>query len=98
MSSGEVFVVIEVAEVLDLEGLQQYQKDVGSQLSKWGGTMIARGGTPFEGDPPLGPIVVQRWPSEDLFRRWQESDDYGPLHAIRIRSMKLRTTIVAVMA
>jgi ferredoxin len=30
--------------------------------------VVARGGSPVEGEPDFAPLVIQRWPSEAAFR------------------------------
>ena len=89
----EVLVLVEVRAVRDAAGLAAYQAEARKQMTQRGGVVIGRGGSSFEGDP-VGPLVVQRWPSEADFRAWQESDEYKPLRERRKRSADLKITIV----
>ena len=56
--------------------------------------MIGRDGSSFEGEL-VGPILLQRRPSEAEFRAWQESDEYKPLLNRRKRAADLRIAILA---
>lgn len=96
MVNGEVIVIVEVQEVMDDVAFQAYRAQARRQLLERGGAIMGRGGELFEGTPALaGPILVQRWPSEQAFREWQSSEDYRPLLALRKRAARLRVIIVS---
>lgn len=94
MAEG-VLVVIETIRVLDPELLAGYQAQAREQLMARGGKLLARGGVAFEGPPLTGPVLIQRWPTEQAFRDWQESEEYRPLMALRKKAVELRLTIVS---
>lgn len=95
MPDGEVFVVIEVSEMRDPSAYAAYQQAARAQIAGWPGVaVVARGGEPFEGDPPLGKLMIQRWPSEAAFREWQESEAYAPFKAMRLDAVSMRIAIV----
>ncbi len=89
-----VFVVVEIFEVRDAKALREYQAGARAQLAAFGGVVIGRGGEAFDGVPPFGPLLIQRWPSADAFKTWQASDDYRPLLELRRRAANLRIAII----
>lgn len=97
MTDIEVIVVVEVRKVVDRDALQNYQSQARQQLGRYGGVVLARGGTCFEGDPPLSGLLLQRWPSEEAFRKWQTSEEYRPLLELRRRAAEIRLIIVPIV-
>lgn len=98
MSDGEVLVIVEVQEVLDPQAFQQYREQVRSQFAGLGGVLAGRVDTAYEGDDPVEPVLLQRWPNEAAFRAWQASDDYKPLKALRQKGARIRLLIVPLVA
>jgi len=96
LSNEEVFVVVEIVEVLDEELLKTYQAGARAQVAGFGGTVIGRGVKTFEGDPEFAMLMIQKWPSESAFRNWQQSDAYRPLLQKRQRAVKMRIGIVPI--
>jgi uncharacterized protein (DUF1330 family) len=95
MAAGKVLIVVEVIEVLDDALFAIYRSQARQQLAELGGTLLARGGTLFEGYPPLSrSMLVQQWSSEREFRAWQASAAYAPLLKLRKEAARLRITIV----
>lgn len=94
MAEGEVFVIVEIKEVIDPAGLQAYQEEARKQLRERGGLVLGRGGVAYEGDDLRGAVLIQRWPSEAVFREWQASEAYRPLLERRRKAVKLRLLIV----
>lgn len=95
MPNQEVIVIVEVQEVFDPAGLDAYRSQAREQMLARGGELIARGGSLFEGSPPLAQgMLLQRWPSEQAFRDWQTSDAYAPLLKLRNEAVRLRMSIV----
>lgn len=97
MTSTEVLVVAELQKIRDAEGLSLYQERARSQIARFGGVVLGRGGTSFEGSPPFERVLVQKWPSAEAFERWQNSDDYRPLRERRQRCADMRIAIVPVV-
>lgn len=71
---GAVLVVAEIRAIYDEESFKTYQLGARAQLSKRGGKVLGRGTSMFEGEPPFGQLLIQRWPSEAAFREWQSSE------------------------
>jgi uncharacterized protein (DUF1330 family) len=94
MSEAGVLVVVEVRSISDPEKFKQYQAGAREQIGRRGGRVLARGSTPFEGEPSFGAIMVQQWPSAEAFAQWQESEEYRPLREIRRSCADLRIATV----
>lgn len=90
---GEVYVIAEILAVRDEEGLNAYQQGARVQLPARGGLVVARGSKHFEG-PQSGAVMIQKWPSEEAFRAWQDSEEYRPLKEARLKAFDLRLVIV----
>jgi uncharacterized protein (DUF1330 family) len=97
MSNEEVFVVVEIVDVRDAELLKTYQAGARAQVAGFGGTVIGRGVTTFEGHPEFAMLMVQRWPNEAAFRNWQDSEAYRPLRRMREQAVVMRIGIVPVV-
>ena len=93
ISNENVLVIVEVAAVRDPAMLKSYQLRAREQIGRHGGAVLARGGSMLEG-APFGPLLVQRWPSEQAFRAWQESAEYEPLRDLRRTCADLRIVVV----
>ena len=92
--AGGVLVVVEVLGITDQEQFAAYQSQARVQLRERGGVLLGRGGAIYEG-PALGlSAMVQRWPSEQAFRDWQDSDEYRPLLEIRRRVADIRLILI----
>ena len=94
MDEGEVLVVVEIQSIKDQAGMQAYQAAARQQIGKYGGQVIARGGSHVEGAPQFGPVMVQKWPSEAAFRQWQASEEYQPHRRARLGFADLRIAVV----
>ena len=94
MQDSEVLVVVEVRSVTDPEAMKTYQNGARQQIGAYGASVIARGGSTLEGAPAFGPLMVQRWPSEQAFRSWQDSEEYRPLRAVRESCADLRIAVI----
>jgi len=94
MPNEEVFVVVEIVEVLDEELLKAYQAGARAQVAGFGGTVIGRGVRNFEGEPEFAMLMIQKWPNEAAFFKWQESDAYRPLLHKRQQAVRMRIGIV----
>jgi len=94
MSNEAVFVVVEIVEVKDAELLKTYQAGARAQVAGFGGTVIGRGATTFEGEPEIAMLMIQNWPNEAAFRNWQDSDTYRSLRHMRERAVVMRIGIV----
>lgn len=95
MPCTEIYVIVEVREIRDAEAFAAYRAAARQQLDEWGGILVARGEGLFEGEPPMGQMLIQRWPSVDAFRAWQNSDAYRPLRDLRRKCAKLRIAVLS---
>ena len=93
MQETEVFVVLEVVSVEDPAGFKDYIQRAGELIGPLGGELVAQGGSAIDGEPCFAPLVIQRWPSEAVFRAWLNSDAYKPLNEIRRASATMRVAI-----
>lgn len=91
---GEIYVITEILKVHDEEGLRNYQQGARAQLAERGGSVLARGSRALEGAEP-GAMMIQKWPSEEAFLAWQDSEEYRPLKEARLKAFDLRLIIVA---
>ena len=98
MSEAPVFVVIEITSVKDPDGLKSYIGRASQLIGPHGGEVVAQGGSPVGADPGFAPLVLQRWPSEAIFRAWIDSDDYRPLNQVRLDSVTIRAAILPTIA
>jgi uncharacterized protein (DUF1330 family) len=97
MTDPAVLIVVEITAVRDADQLKTYQTAARAQLAERGGVVVARGTSPVEGSPPLGMLLIQKWPSEQAFRDWQESDAYRPLKSLRQQCVDMRIAVVPVV-
>ena len=94
MANGEVYVVVEILEILDETELEIYLQGTRQQIRDLPGVLIARDAKIFEGPPIKVSMMIQRWPSEKAFRDWQESEAYRPLRERRLRAARHRIAII----
>lgn len=73
-----------------------YVPGVGPMLAAAGGEVIVASGStrPLEGAGP-GHTVVIRFPSEQAFSSWYESDHYAPLRALRLETTANGSAVLA---
>jgi uncharacterized protein (DUF1330 family) len=94
---SEVLVIVEVVRIRDAQAFDEYRAQARAQGAARGVAVLARGGSTFEGDPPYADIMVQRWPSEQAFLNWQDSEEYKPLRAIRQKAADIRIAIAPIV-
>lgn len=90
---GEAYIVVEITNVRNPEGVKQYQTMARKQLAKRNGVTIARGGQTISG-APHGPLLIMKWPSAEEFQEWHDSPEYQPLKVMREAAADFRITIV----
>ena len=83
-------------EVTDPAGFEAYRKQVPSTVEKYGGKFLVRGGQvqTLEGDWKPKRIVVTEFPSIEQARRWYDSEEYGELKALRLRTARGSVVLV----
>jgi uncharacterized protein (DUF1330 family) len=87
-----------IAEMLitDPQTYDEYKKQVGPLVAKFGGRFIVRGGRHevLEGDRQVHRIVVLEFPSMEVLKSWYNSPEYAPLLAMRQRASKGSLVVV----
>lgn len=89
------YIIAQVEEVLDPEGLQEYIGRVIPLMEQYSGHYII---TSFQVEPlegerhPLG-LAVAEFPSREQIRAFWDSDEYTPLRELRQRSVRARISL-----
>jgi uncharacterized protein (DUF1330 family) len=87
-----VYMLIEIAEVMDADTYGEYQKRVPATVEKYDGRYIVRGGpvVPLTGDwnPPR--VIILEFPSMERMTEWNLSPEYLALAPLRARSTRTR--------
>ena len=80
--------VIADVEVTDPELFAEYRGLVEPIVKAFGGRYLARGGETqvVEGDRTPNRSVIIEFPSMEQARAWHESEEYGPVKDMRVRS------------
>ena len=88
--------VIGEIEVTDPATYEDYRKQVGAVLTKYGGKFLARGGKveALEGGPLPRRLVLLEFPSFEQALKWYRSPEYAPL--IKLRQQASRGKLVAI--
>jgi uncharacterized protein (DUF1330 family) len=87
--------VIGEVDVMDPAAYEEYRKQVGAVLTKYGGRFIARGGKveALEGGWSPKRLVLLEFPSMEQALKWYRSPEYAPL--IKLRQKASRGKLVA---
>ena len=87
--------VIGEVDVMDPAAYEEYRKQVGAVVTKYGGRFIARGGKveALEGGWSPKRLVLLEFPSMELALKWYRSPEYAPL--IKLRQKASRGKLVA---
>lgn len=85
MTAQPAYFVIDV-KIHDPAGIKPYQNKVAATLKPFGGERIVAGALPeaLEGEPPLGRIVILRFPNLELARAWHDSPAYQTIVGHRL--------------
>jgi uncharacterized protein (DUF1330 family) len=83
-------------EVTDPAAYEDYRKQVGATVAKYGGRFVVRGGKvqALEGGGSPGRIVVLEFASMEQAQKWYRSPEYAPLIALRQRASRGRLILV----
>ncbi|MHB8629734.1 MAG: DUF1330 domain-containing protein [Aggregatilineales bacterium] len=89
------YVIVDVT-IIDPTAYTEYTKLVPATLAIYGGEFIVRGGKTetVEGDWSPKRVVVLKFESVARAKQWLESEEYGPVKAIRHRSAMTNMIIV----
>jgi uncharacterized protein (DUF1330 family) len=87
--------VIGEVDVMDPAAYEEYRKQVGAVVTKYGGRFIARGGKveTLEGGWSPKRLVLLEFPSMEQALKWYRSPEYAPL--IKLRQKASRGKLVA---
>ena len=87
--------VIGEVDVMDPAAYEDYRKQVGAVITKYGGRFIARGGKveTLEGGWSPKRLVLLEFPSMEQALKWYRSPEYAPL--IKLRQKTSRGKLVA---
>ena len=88
--------VIGEVDVMDPAAYEDYRKQVGAVLAKYGGRFLARGGKveALEGGWSPKRLVLLEFPSMEQALKWYRSPEYAPL--IKLRQKASRGKLVAI--
>jgi uncharacterized protein (DUF1330 family) len=89
------YLIVQV-DVKDTETYETYKAGTPAVIAKYDGEFIVRGGQfeAVEGAPPLGRVVVVKFPSYARAQEFYHSDDYKELLAIRLAASESRGIII----
>jgi uncharacterized protein (DUF1330 family) len=87
--------VIGEVDVMDPAAYEDYRKQVGAVLAKYGGRFLARGGRveALEGGWSPKRLVLLEFASMEQALKWYRSPDYAPL--IKLRQKASRGKLIA---
>lgn len=90
-----VVMIIEI-DVLDEQAYAEYVEKVPATVKKYGGRYLVRGGPvlPLTGNWTPQRIIVLEFPTGEDMQRWNSSQEYLALAAIRMRSARTRAIAV----
>jgi uncharacterized protein (DUF1330 family) len=83
-------------DVTDPEGFQEYIQLAGPVLTRYGGKVLAAGGTleTLEGDWHPNQLAILEFESAEQAKRWYHSDEYAPVKDIRLKTANTRLVLV----
>ena len=84
--------VIAIVDVTNVEGYQEYSRQVPATIAKYGGHYLVRGGKMElrEGEWPGLRTVILEFPSLARALEWYDSPEYRPLRPIRQKNSETR--------
>jgi uncharacterized protein (DUF1330 family) len=89
------YIIVEI-EVTDPVGYEEYKRQAGATVHKYGGKYIVRGGKTevLEGDWKPKRIVVLEFPSVDRAKEWLNCEEYRELRKMRHRTARTNMIVV----
>ena len=89
------YVIVDI-EVTNPEAYEDYRSQVPPLVAKYGGKYLSRGGEMemLEGDWTPKRLVVLEFPSFERAKEFYNSEEYGPVKAIRLNSTKSKMVLV----
>jgi uncharacterized protein (DUF1330 family) len=90
------YFLVDILEVSDAAKMEEYKKQVGAVVEKFGGRYLIVGGAAevVEGAwRPTFPVLIQ-FPSREQARRWYDSEEYRPLKALRLAASRANSVFL----
>jgi uncharacterized protein (DUF1330 family) len=89
------YVIVEI-EITDPVGYEEYKKQAGATVEKYGGKYIVRGGKTevLEGDWKPKRIVVLEFPTMERAKEWLNSDEYREPRKMRHRTARTHMLVI----
>ena len=89
------YVIVEI-EIVDPTGYEEYKKQAGATVQKYGGKYIVRGGTTevLEGDWKPKRIVIVQFESMKRAKEWLNCEEYREPRKVRHRTAKTNMIVV----
>ena len=89
------YVLVDI-EVTDQETYDDYRRQVPPLVEKYGGKYLVRGGDleTLEGDWKPKRLIVLEFPSVANAKQFYDSEEYGPLKALRIKATNSKMVLV----
>ena len=88
--------VISQVEVTDPKAYERYKAETPAVVAAFGGEFVVRGGRVevLEGEPPMGRVIVTKFPSMEKALAFYHSDKHADLLKFRLASTECRRFIV----
>ena len=90
------YVFFDILEIVDLQKMEEYGRQIGPTVESYGGQYLVRGGwlNVVEGDwRPVLPVIIE-FPSLEQAYQWYESEAYKELRALRAGAAKLNAVFI----
>jgi len=89
------YIIVEI-EITDPVGYEEYKKQAGATVEKYGGKYIVRGGKTevLEGDWKPKRIVILEFPTMDGAKEWLNSEEYREPRKMRHRTAKTHMLVI----
>ncbi len=89
------YVIVDI-DVHDPVGYEEYKKLAPTAVELYGGKYIARGGKTetLEGDWKPSRLVILQFESNELAKKWLNSDEYREARAMRLKTTKSQMVII----
>ena len=89
------YVIVEI-EITDPAGYEDYKKQAGASVAKYGGKYIVRGGASetLEGDWHPKRLVILEFESMQRAKEWLHSEEYREPRKMRHRTAKTKMIVV----
>jgi uncharacterized protein (DUF1330 family) len=89
------YIIVEI-EITDPVGYEEYKKQAGATVEKYGGKYIVRGGKTevLEGDWKPKRIVILEFPTMGRAKEWLNSEEYREPRKMRHRTARTHMLVV----